>query len=111
MSKGDGIDNEKSIILNVRRAIILADLMSNDPIIRDADPNQVTETYKAMVMSSPRVSLDKAQVRSFLRSAVNSVAVSPADMKVISDVDRGVAMSNVERLTTLDSSIKDSNKV
>ena len=64
-----------------------------------------------MVMTSPRVSLDKAQVRSFLRSAVNSIAISPADAKVISDVDRGVAMSNIERLTSLDSSIKDSNRV
>lgn len=107
----EGIANERQVLLNVRRSMILADLLSNDPIIRDADPNQVAETYKAMVMTSPRVSLDKAQVRSFLRSAVNSIAVSPADAKVISDVDRGVAMSNIERLTSLDSSIKDSNRV
>lgn len=107
----DGLANERQVLLNVRRSMILADLLSNDPIIRDADPNQVAETYKAMVMTSPRVSLDKAQVRSFLRSAVNSVAISPADAKVISDVDRGVAMSNIERLTSLDSSIKDSNRV
>ena len=107
----EGIANERQVLLNVRRSMILADLLSNDPIIRDADPNQVAETYKAMVMTSPRVSLDKAQVRSFLRSAVNSIAISPADAKVISDVDRGVAMSNIERLTSLDSSIKDSNRV
>ena len=107
----EGIANERQVLLNVRRSMILADLLSNDPIIRDADPNQVAETYKAMVMTSPRVSLDKAQVRSFLRSAVNSIAVSPADAKVISDVDRGVAMSNIERLTSLDSSIKDSNRI
>lgn len=106
----DGLANERQVLLNVQRSIILADLLSNDPIIRDADPNQVAETYKAMVMTSPRVSLDKAQVRAFLRSAVNSVAVSPADAKVISDVDRGIAMSNIERLTGLDSSIKDSNR-
>lgn len=105
-----GLKDESGILLNVRRSIILADLMANDPIIRDADPNQVAETYKTMVMTSPRVSLDKAQVRAFLRNAVNSVAVSPNDAKVISDVDRGVAMANVERLTNLDSSIKDSNK-
>lgn len=111
MSGSSGVDNENSIVQNTRRSILLADLMSNDPIIRDADPNQVVEVYKMMVMTSPRVSLDKAQVRSFLRNAVNSVAVSPADAKVISDVDRGVAMSNVERLTQLDSSIKDSNRV
>ena len=109
LRKGQGIDNERKRIMNVRRSIILADLMSNDPIIRDADPNVVTEAYKTMVMTSPRVSLDKAQVRSFLRSSVNSVAISPNDAKVIADVDKGVSLANVDRLTHMDSSIKDSN--
>lgn len=109
-SSGGGSESDEDAILNVRRSIILADLMSNDPIIRDADPDNVIETYKMMVMTAPRVSLDKAQVRAVLRNAVNSIAVSPSDAKVISDVDRGVAMSNIERLTNLDSSIKDSNR-
>ena len=87
----------------------------NDPIIRDADPNVVVEAYKTMVMTSPRVSLDKSQARAFLRSAVNSVAISPADAKVIADVDKGMSLSNtdldrVDRLTRRDSSIKDSNE-
>ena len=110
LSRGKSIPAERQILLNVRRSILLADLMSNDPIIRDADPDDITQAYKTIVMTAPRVSLDKAQVRAFLRSAANSVAISPSDAKVISDVDRGVAMSNVERLTSLDSSIKDSNK-
>ena len=104
-----GVDNERKRIMNVRRSILLADLMANDPIIRDADPNVVTEAYKTMVMTSPRVSLDKAQVRAFLRSSVNSVAISPNDAKVIADVDKGISLSNVDRLTARDSSIKDSN--
>ena len=108
--KSPGIDNAKQILLNTHRSIILADLMSNDPIIRDADPNVVVEAYKTMIMSSPRVSLDKAQVRAWLRTAANSVAISPADAKLISDVDKGMAFANVDRLTALDSSIKDSNK-
>lgn len=109
MSKITGLDDEQRKLMNVRRAILIADLMSNDPIIRDADPNVVTEAYKTMVMTSPRVSLDKAQVRAFLRGAVNSVAISPNDAKVLSDVDKGVQMANVDRLTRMDSSIKDSN--
>lgn len=104
-----GVPDEKRRMLNVRRAILLSDLLSTDPILRDADPNVLSEAYKTIVMASPRVSLDKAQVRSVLRAAANSVAISPADVKIISDVDRGVAISNVERLTALDSSIKDSN--
>lgn len=104
-----GVDHERKRIMNVRRSILLADLMANDPIIRDADPNIVTEAYKTMVMTSPRVSLDKAQVRAFLRASVNSVAISPNDAKVIADVDKGVSLSNIDRLTARDSSIKDSN--
>ena len=107
--KMPGVDHDKKRIMNVRRSILLADLMANDPIIRDADPNTVTEAYKTMVMTSPRVSLDRAQVRAFLRSAVNSVAISPNDAKVIADVDKGVSLANVDRLTARDSSIKDSN--
>ena len=110
LTANPGVDNERRRVLNVRRSIILADLLSNDPIIRDADPNTVVEAYKTMVMTSPRVSLDKAQVRSFLRSAVNSVAISPSDAKVIADVDKGVQLSNIDRLTAMDSSIKDSNR-
>ena len=113
MVKFPGIDSERKRIMNIRRSILLADLMSNDPIIRDADPNVVVEAYKTMVMTSPRVSLDKSQARAFLRSAVNSVAISPADAKIIADVDKGMSLSNVDRLdrlTKIDSSVKDSNE-
>lgn len=110
LSKGKGIGGVKQKILNVLRETILQDLLVNDPVIRDANPNDVLEAYKTMIMSSPRVSLDKAQVRSFIRSAINSVAVSPADAKVLTDVDKGMALANVEKLTSIDSSIKDSNR-
>lgn len=113
LSRAPSLDGEKKRLMNVRRAVILADLLSNDSIIRDADPDMVAEAYKTMIRTSPRVSLDKAQVRAFLRSAVNSVAISPSDAKVIADVDKGMALSNIDmagRLTALDSSIKDSNE-
>lgn len=101
---------EQKRLLNARRAMILDDLLTNDPIISEADPNVVAEAYKTMIMSSPRVSLDKAQARSFLRSAVNSVAISPADAKMLTDVEKGIAMnSRLSAMSALDSSIKDSN--
>ena len=112
---GNGLPYEDEAVLNMRRSVILADLMSNDPIIRDADPAVVTEAYKTMVMTAPRVSLDKAQARAFLRTAANSVAISPNDAKVLADVDYGVSRSNsldaLGRLSMIDSSIKDSNRV
>ena len=102
------IDADRQQMLNARREMILSDLMANDPIIRDADPNEVVDIYKTIVMTAPRVSLDKSQVRSALRTAVNSISVSPNDAKVWADVDKGVALSNVSRITNIDSSIKHS---
>ena len=110
LSKSKSSAGERQIVLNVRRAMLLSDLMANDPIIRDADPNTVVDIYKSIVMSAPRLSLDPTVVRSVLRSGVNSVAISPNDIKTLTDVDKGVALANIERLTALDSSIKDSNK-
>ena len=70
----------------------------------------ISQIYKSIVKSAPRISLDPALVISVLRTAANSVALSPADAKVLTDVDKGIALSNIERLTNLDSSIKDSNR-
>ena len=89
-------DSYKKINEQVRddaRGAILADLLSADPILQDADPRQVASIYKSLVATSPRVSLNKEIVRSVLRSAVNSVAISPADSKVLTDVDKGVQVA------------------
>lgn len=116
LAKSYGIDAEEQRLLNARRAILLARLMSDDPIIRDADPQTIVDAYKTMVMTSPRVSLDPSQVRSFLRTAAGVEAISPSDAKVLADVDRGTMISNsdvmskVNQLTSMDSSIKDSNR-
>lgn len=88
------LDDEKQRLNNVKMSIILADLMTDDPIIRDADPNVVVDAYKTLAMSSPRMALDKTAVKAALRTAVNSVAISPADVKVFTDVDRGIAIAN-----------------
>lgn len=72
------------------RGALLADLLSSDPILQDSDPRQVASIYKSLIASSPRVSLNKEIVRSVLRSAVNSIALSPADSKILTDVDKGV---------------------
>lgn len=86
-------DSYKKINEQIRddtRGAILADLLSADPILQDADPRQVASIYKSLVATAPRVSLNKEVVRSILRGAVNSVALSPADSKIFTDVDKGV---------------------
>lgn len=111
MSSKDSVPGWTQKVLNEYRRMLLDDLLSNDPIIRDADPNAVMEIYKSMVMSAPRLSLDPTAVRSVLRQGINSVAISPNDLKTLTDVDKGVALANIERLTSLDSSVKDSNQI
>lgn len=97
-------ENEK--LRDETRGAILADLLSSDPILQDADPRQIAAVYKSIISSSPRVSLNKEVVRSVLRGAVNSIAFSPNDMKVLTDVDLGI--NKAYNLSRLDSSVKDS---
>lgn len=111
LSSKDSMPGWTQKVLNEYRRMLLDDLLANDPIIRDADPNTVMDIYKSMVMSAPRLSLDPTAVRSVLRQGINSVAISPNDLKTLTDVDKGVALANIERLTNLDSSVKDSNMI
>jgi len=82
--------DENEHLRDEARGAILADLLSSDPILQDADPRQVSAIYKSIISSSPRVSLNKEVVRSVLRGAVNSIAISPNDVKVLTDVDKGI---------------------
>lgn len=88
--KPGSLKSENEQLRDVSRGAILADLLSSDPILQTADPRQVAAVYKSIIASSPRVSLNKEVVRSVLRGAVNSIAVSPADMKVLTDVEKNV---------------------
>lgn len=86
-------DSNKKINEQARddlRGATVADLLSSDPILMDADPRQVASLYKSLISVAPRVSLNKEIVRSVLRSAINSVALSPADSKIFTDVDKGI---------------------
>lgn len=88
------MQDEERRLVNERMSIILDKLMTEDPILRDADPNEVASAYKALAMTSPRTALVEAAATAAVRSAVNSVAISPADIKVFTDADRGIAGSN-----------------
>lgn len=80
-------------LANHERSALLADLMSSDPIIQDADPRQVSAVYKSIIASSPKLSLNKEVVRSVLRQAVNSIAISPADTKTLTDIEKSMAQA------------------
>lgn len=94
VSPSGKMQDEERRLVNERMSIILDKLMTEDPILRDADPNEVASAYKALAMTSPRTALVEAAATAAVRNAVNSVAISPADIKVFTDADRGIAGSN-----------------
>ena len=62
----------------------------SDPIISEADPADVTRAYQTIVSIAPQVSMHKEIVRSMLRQAVNSVALSPYDAKAYVDLNNAL---------------------
>ena len=77
----------KDYVNNMRRSDILSELYSDDPIISEASPEEVTRAYQTLVQASPEASLNKEIVRAVLRQSLNSVAVSPFDAKQWADLD------------------------
>lgn len=75
--------NEKMTqrLKNTQRQILLQDLMVNDPMISEAAPEQVAQTYEAVVQMAPEVTTQKEVMRAILRQAIHSVAISPYDAK------------------------------
>ena len=66
---------------NTQRQILLQDLLVNDPMISEAAPEQVAQTYEAVMQMAPEVTTNKEVMRSILRQAIHSVAISPYDAK------------------------------
>lgn len=79
---------------NVRRSVLLSDLYKNDPILSEADPNELARAYQSLVQTSPKSSLNKEVVRAILRQAVASPAISPFDAKSWADLDSAIAKAN-----------------
>lgn len=73
---------------NVRRQLILQDLLVRDKILAQEDPNNVMSVYRSIHQVSPDTTLNKEVLRSMMRSAVQSVAISPFDAKALVDLDK-----------------------
>lgn len=83
-------ENDETIrtIENVKRSVMLQDLLTNDPIIAEADPDEVMSMYQSLLSTSPHVASNKEVVRSILRQAVNSIAISPFDAATWADLEK-----------------------
>jgi len=73
---------------NVQRQLILEELMSNDPVLSEAEPNKVITAYQSLMHMAPEVSTNKEVVRAILRSATQSVAISPYDASTWAQLEK-----------------------
>lgn len=73
---------------NLRRQLILQDLLVSDKVLSQEDPNAVAAAFRSINQISPDTTLNKEVLRSMLRGVVQSVALSPYDAKTLADVDK-----------------------
>lgn len=73
---------------NLRRQLILQDLLATDKVLSQEDPNSVATAFRSINQISPDTTLNKEVLRSMLRGVVQSVALSPYDAKTLADVDK-----------------------
>lgn len=82
------IEKATAGVNNLRRQLILQDLLVNDKILSQEDPSSVAAAFRSINQVSPDTTLNREVLRSMLRSAVQSVALSPYDAKTLADVDK-----------------------
>jgi hypothetical protein len=75
---------------NVQRQIMLEDLMTNDPVLGDESPEVVAQAYQTILGVAPDLASNKEIVRAILRQAVHSVAVSPYEAQVWTDLEKNI---------------------
>ena len=82
------IDEATARVNNLRRKLILEDLLTRDKVLSQEDPEAVVAAFRSVNQLSPDTTLNKEVLRSMLRGAVQSVALSPYDAKTLADVDK-----------------------
>ena len=82
------IEEATASVNNLRRQLILQDLLVNDKVLSQEDPSAVVAAFRSVNQISPDTTLNREMLRSMLRGAVQSVALSPYDAKTLVDVDK-----------------------
>lgn len=94
------IEKATAGVNNLRRQLILQDLLVNDKVLSQENPNAVAAAFRSIHQVSPDTTLNKEMLRSMLRSAVQSVAISPYDAKTLADVDKARRQAYSDHGTT-----------
>ena len=62
---------------NVRRSLLLQDLVKNDPVLSQEDPQSLAKAYETLVNIAPSVSLNPSLTRSIMRAMSAQQAIGP----------------------------------
>ena len=82
------IEKATAGVNNLRRQLILQDLLVRDKVLSQENPDAVAAAFRSINQISPDTTLNKEVLRSMLRGAVQSVALSPYDAKTLADLDK-----------------------
>ena len=75
---------------NVQRQIMMEDLLTNDPVLADEEPQTVINAYDAVMKLAPDMSMNKEVVRAILRQAVHSVAIDPYAAQSWTELEKNI---------------------
>ena len=75
---------------NTHRQIMLEDLMTNDPVLSDAEPQNVANAYSAILSMAPDLASNKEVVRAILRQSVHAVAISPYEAEQWTNLEKNI---------------------
>ena len=78
---------------DTRRKAIIEDLYQNDPIIKNADREEVIQYYATIMSIAPSVSLDKNIVRELMQNFVKFGRVDIQTIKTLSETERSISQS------------------
>lgn len=75
---------------DTQRKLMLEDLMVNDPVLSEEDPQAVANAYNAVAKIAPEVASNKEVVRAILRQVVHSMAIGAYDAKSWTDLEKNL---------------------
>ena len=75
---------------NVQRQVMLEDLMVNNPVLMDEDPDVVANAYSTILRIAPEVASHKEVVRAILREAVHAVAIGAYDAQSFAELEKNL---------------------
>ena len=86
----------RAIMNNTRKKALIEDLMISDPVIKNADKEQVLEYYALIDHIAPAISLEKPIVRELLQTFVRFGRVDMNSLKLLTETQKNYATAKKE---------------